>query len=177
MNRRRVQSHSGFTLIEVMIVVVIMAMLAASVRFSFRRPMQHAAQSDAIELMHHFDSYARISANRFNRATQLVFDLENQSMTRIENDAEVSTLRLPSAIHLTELRTAHHRISDSRHVVNLSPPGVGPTYAVHLEGADFDRWLLFAGMTGEMSTAYHEQQLDSIFTTLAAHSAQRTDAD
>ena len=174
---RKTRYCRAFTLLEVLVVVVVMALIATSATFSFRKPMQNAAQADAIQQLRDMDLTTRQAAMRFNRPMQISFDLAEQNVSRVENSFPTRTIHLPRGIRLTELRTAALRIFDSQHSVNISESGIGSTYAVHLTGNQFDRWILFSGMTGEMSGDIHEQNLDNIFTVLATQRARRADTD
>ena len=166
----------AFTLLEMLIVVVVMALIATSASLGFKKPLQRAAQSDAIAELKHVDRAARQAAVQLDRPMQLRFDLEKQAVSRIENDASTATMHLPHGIRIAELRTADHRIQDFEHQIAISKSGISMTYAVHLTGTDFDQWILFAGLTGEYMSGINENDMDNIFATLSRQSTQRTDA-
>ena len=168
--------RSAFTLLEMLIVIVVMALIASSATLSFKTPMQHAAQSDAVQMLKHFDHAARQAATQFHRPMQMSFDLEKQRVSRLEHDAATATMLMPRGVRITELRTADHRILDFEHPIPISESGISMTYALHLTGNEFDQWILFTGMTGDVISGINETELDNIFKTLATRGAQRADA-
>ena len=167
--------RTAFTLLEMLIVIIVMALIASSATLSFKKPLQRAAQSDAVQMLKHFDHGARQLATQFARPVQMSFDLEKQSVSRLEHDTAIATMHLPQGVRITELRTADRHILDFEHPIPISESGISMTYALHLGGNEFDQWILFTGMTGDFISGINESELDNIFKTLTTPGAQRAD--
>ena len=180
MNARR----TAFTLIEIMLAVVLLALLASAAAMSFTQPLRAARAQDAIELFRSFDETARQSARRFGQPITLTFDFESSTLSRVENGSVVYRSRLPHDCRLQEIRTGTRRTSDGEISLPCSTLGITGTYAVRVSGPGFDRWLLFSGLSGESTLIQNESQLDAIFAATAARptargmeDAPRDDAD
>jgi prepilin-type N-terminal cleavage/methylation domain-containing protein len=88
----------GFTLVEMMIAVLLMALFASAAALSFSHPLRKARSRDAIEQLRSFDTSSRIFATRHNRGVRLVFDLTSNTLSRRERSdgADVSRMTWPS---------------------------------------------------------------------------------
>ena len=169
--------QAAFTLIELMLAIVVLSLLASAAALSFNRPIQAARAQDSIELVRSFDEGARQVARRFNRPVVLRFDLQSAELSRIEDGQTTYQSKLPPGCRIREVRTAARRTVDGDVQVPCSALGATRTYAVHLTGTGFDRWLLVSGLSGEVTAIHDEAQLDAIFTTTAARNESRPVGD
>jgi prepilin-type N-terminal cleavage/methylation domain-containing protein len=162
--------RSAFTLVEVMIAVLLMALLASAAALSFSGSLRSARSTEALERLRSFDSAARDVTRRTNREARIVFDLSNDTLSRREGtdlDELTAQVRLPTGYRIDELRIPGQSFTDGEAVVDCSALGVSRTYAVHLVGPGLDHWVLVAGLTGEMTQEKDESATQSILDRAA----------
>src|SRR5215208_2650090 len=133
MCRRRRQSRA-FTLIEIMVVIVIMALLTSAAALSFTGPLRAAQAQDGIEQIRAFDASSRVYARRFGKDITLVFDISRGTLLRREGVRfePLYQAHLPHGCSIERVRSGD-RIADSGEIAILcSPLGLSRSYAVHL---------------------------------------------
>ena len=166
-----------------MAVIVIMALLSAAAALTLSGPIRTQRQAEGVGLIRQLDSSARQAARSRLQRVAIEINLENGRLLRREGgrQAQISfEASLPPGIRIDEVRAAHQAWSDGRAVMTCSPAGMSPTYAVHLSGGDWQQWLLFAGLSGQMTQVRNAEALDAIFGSggaAQAPSADRDDAD
>lgn len=165
--------RSAFTLIEIMMAVLLMALLASAAALSFSEPLRSARAKDAIEMVRFFDEASRQSARRFGRPVRTSFDLASEKISRYIGEQMSYETALPHGCRIRQIRTAARRAAEGEFEIPCSPRGITRTYGVHLTGSGVDTWMLIAGLTGEVSLIKDEAQLDAIF----AATATRREAD
>lgn len=163
----RTTLHSGFTLIEIMLAVLLMALLASAAALSFSQPLKVARAQDAMELVRSVDQTARQISRRFGRPVSISFDLSRDSVARVEGSQQTYHAALPHGVRIRQVRTAGRRASDGEISIPCSALGISRTYAVHLSGSGVDQWMLVSGISGEFTTIKNEPQLDAIFAATA----------
>jgi prepilin-type N-terminal cleavage/methylation domain-containing protein len=163
--QQTVQSCRAFTLIEVMMAVLLMALLATAAAVSFSGPLRTSRAADAQDQIRTFDAAARYMALHSNREVRLVFDLSGSTLSRREGP-ELRDLRsrvsLPAGHRITQLCVAGQSFEDGEAVVDFSSLGICRSYAIHLSGPGLDRWLLIAGLSGQMTQVQDEVEAQSI---------------
>src|SRR5439155_5710118 len=97
---------SGFTLIELMIAVMIMALLVTGAALTFARPIQAARWGEAVAIVRSADESNRTFARRFGRDVFLVIDLSEQTFARREGDRITWQRTLPRGMRITQIRAA-----------------------------------------------------------------------
>ncbi len=168
----------GFTLIEVMAALLILAIVAGAVALSVAGPRRSAETEDVLGELIHADRLARHTARRHGRAVELVFDLAAGRVERrwIDGpDEESYRYELPKGFRFGELILADRRIASSSASVVCSRAGRTPTYALRIDApGGRRRWVLFAGLSGEATEIADERQLEEILGLLTR---ARPDAD
>jgi prepilin-type N-terminal cleavage/methylation domain-containing protein len=167
---RHIVSSRAFTLIEVTVVIIVMALLATAAALSFARPLRSARASEAIELVRTFDGNARTAARRFGSEIEMRFDLSRKELVRrvIRDDGrrrseDISRSRLPGGCRVDRMILAGGETRDTGEVViHCSSGGLSRSYGVHVIGNGPDRWLVVAGLSGQISEAKNETELRSI---------------
>jgi type II secretory pathway pseudopilin PulG len=165
---------AAFTLVETMLAVLLMALLASAVALSFSKPLQAARAREAISQVQFADSQARQLARQSSRAIRLVLDPELNTIARFEGEQREAQATLPVGIRIAEVVIGRHASFDERAEVQFSASGLSRSYAIHLIGPSLDQWVLFAGLSGQMSWAADEQTVRSI---LEVESPPGRDAD
>jgi len=164
---------SGFTLLEVMLAVLVLALLTGVAAMSFRKPLERARERDLIAQIRSADATARLESRRFSRAVEVVIDPEASEIARRGTDGNESFhAMIPRPYVIKEICIGTRRTS-GREVIRYSASGLSRSYAVHVNGPRFDRWLVFAGLSGEVTEIADESQVQQILAPLA----QRGDAD
>lgn len=164
----------GFTLIETICIVLLMGLLAGAAMLSFAGPLRTAKANDLVQQLIAFDAGARQLAKRSGHDVEIVIDLFEQHLSRREasDDEEVSArLSLPAGLRIEQVRTTRQS-TDDRVIIRCARIGISPSYALHLVGPGFDRWILVPGLSGQAVLVNHESQIQTIFQSIS-----RRDAD
>jgi prepilin-type N-terminal cleavage/methylation domain-containing protein len=164
----------GFTLIETMLAVLLMALLTAAAALSLSRPMKSARSVDAMEMVRSFDTVGRAAATTSGHNVRLVFDLSNGMLSRRDGtDLQIlrSRVSLPPGCSIGALNISGEVVSSGEAIIDISPHGWSQSYAVHLQSPGANHWMVFAGLTGQMSEAHDESKIP------AYRPSQRYNAD
>jgi prepilin-type N-terminal cleavage/methylation domain-containing protein len=161
MNRFRSRTSQGFTLIEVMLAVVLLALLTGAAALSFVRPIRSARAQQTIQMIQRADTMAREEAIRFGRSTQLRFDLNRQTLVRAGSVTPIPGVR--------EIRIGDRSISDDQVSIDVSPIGLSSSYAVQIAGPAQDQWIVVAGLSGETITTKNESQVVQLLSQSSRH--------
>ena len=168
-------SHRAFTLIEVTLVVLLVGLLAGAAAMSFARPLRAARVREAVAEISAFDAAARRLARRSGREVEMMIDVYEQRLTRSEQDREPSHLSLPSGLRIEQVRSSGSASHESQVAIRVTPHGWSRSYAVRIVGAELDRWLLVAGMTGQITVIEDESKVDDILSRAAATAGRDAD--
>lgn len=167
-------SRSGFTLIEVLAVIVVLGLLAGAVAWSLAGDATQAIGEDALGRLAHADSMARAEARRFGREYTLRFDLNEQALRRLDEGDRQSahSVKLPTGHRIEAVAFKAQGDSGSgtlRRVtfgaadVVYSPAGRSVSYAVRIRSGDARRWLVVAGLTGQVTQTDDAKAVDNLF--------------
>jgi len=165
----------AFTLIELLIAIVIIALISGALVYGFRKPLDQARITDAVEQFRQVDATARQQARATNRPTAVVFDLTGQTVARREGRSPDPAYRtaIPAPLRIDQVRTAAKRYDFGEIAIPCSPAGASETYAVKLVTTDspagevdspFPRWLVVAGLTGQVTQVRDEQDVTNILS-------------
>ena len=171
--------RSAFTLIELLAVIVLLGIISTAAALTFRSSLQSASSNDAMNQLKYLDSTARQRAQRFNQPADLIFDVSNGTISRRDGskrNEESFTAALPRGFSIDQINIAGNSIFNGEASVPCSPAGLTPSYAVHLIGPNVDQWLLFAGLSGQMSIFKDEQAVLDILAN-TRRSVSGRDAD
>src|SRR5258706_763705 len=178
MTRIKREIRSGFTLIEMLVVIALAALLATVVIVSLAGSYRAARTEDVAGQIAMYDRLAREHARRFGLAGRLVFDLGRGTVTRAAvegGDAPASdgaALHLPAAVRLTRIMTTGGAASSGEVSISCSRGGQTPSYALCLTGAKAQEyWVITAGLTGKTLRARDEREARDIFAAIAGNAA------
>jgi prepilin-type N-terminal cleavage/methylation domain-containing protein len=156
----------AFTLIEMTAVILLLGLLTGGVLLSFAAPLDAIRMRQAIEQICAFDSSARQAARRAGREIEMVLDLSDQQLIRRElrDDQRRQTARvsLPVGTRVQEVRGAARSFSSGSVVIRISPLGISRSFALRLAGPQGDRWLMVAGLSGQIVLIDDEERIESI---------------
>ena len=161
--------HGGFTLIEVMAVMLILALLSTAAAWSFAQPLARARTAEAVELITSFDASSRLGARRFGRGVDMVFDLTAGTLERREGERTVYRGTLPRGFSIEQVRTADQVRDAGEITIPCSRLALTSSYAVKLVGPHgVERWIVFAGLSGQVTAARDETDVDALLNFATA---------
>ena len=138
----------GFTLVEVIAVLVLVSLMAGTVTLSLRGNIANSRAELAVEKLQLVDRQLRDSALRSGRASSLRFDLSRGKLTRSVREQRESLIE--SDIPALRFRTNEIDADGGQVAVQFLPDGTSPTYAVCLRQKESaKKWIVFAGLTGQ----------------------------
>lgn len=167
-------ARRAFTLIELAAVSLIVALLAGAVVWSFSGPIAAARAADALDRVRTFDAVARQATANNHREAVLRFDLYSGSLERYDAGqpaGPVYQARLPQGYRIARFRAADVDLQDGddrRVSIRCSAEGRTSTYAVQVVGPSLDRWMVFAGLSGQATEFDRESEVDAVFAALGA---------
>lgn len=173
MNRR-----GAFTLVELMAAVLILALLSTAAVLSFSHPLASARLDDACRELQRFDASARALSRVTGKPVRTMLNLTDNVLVRRQGGGSEDAARvpMPAGIRLAEVRIEGESFTGGEVEVDASPVGWTRTYAVRLAGQSGERWVLFAGVTGQATRLNDVRELDAIEAQANAR-APRHDAD
>ena len=153
--RRIALQRCGFTLMELLIVVSLLAIFVASVAVNYRGPLQEARLQNSQERLEDMDRRLRMVACNQGQSLELQIDMEEGEFSladRTERDTFTESYKLPGGVRLDAVYVGQDRMFGREAIVRFSSSGTTPTYALGLTGKKGrTRWLLFIGLTGQMT--------------------------
>jgi prepilin-type N-terminal cleavage/methylation domain-containing protein len=174
----------AFTLIEIMVVVILIGLLSGAAMLSFAGPLRARRAHQAVEELAAFDAAARQAARNFGRDVEIVFELSARRSELVRRELtpeprETFRVSLPADVHVEQVRAAQETSSSGDVAIRCPPRGLSRSYAVRVIGPQFDQWLLFAGLSGQVSLVTDESRIESILRNSAggANDAARRNAD
>jgi len=153
-------ARGGFTLIETMLAVLIMALLASAAALSLSGPVRRARAREAVDVVMAADRSARQEAHDSGRVVRLAFDPSTGAISRVEGaEGRVTQFRVvvPRSFTISDVLVGRRVYRQTRAEVGFSGAGFSPSYAVRLMGPGADGWVVFAGLTGQASVVSDEQ--------------------
>jgi type II secretion system protein H len=145
----------GFTMIEILAVMVLLGLAAGVVAVNIRGPMREASLEEVVERIVDFDGQTRAIARRKGRPLRLRVDLTAGRLSR--SDAETGEeLGAPAVVlggwRVEELRVRDEPIGSGTATLSVSRRGLSQSYALLLVGPHGERrWLLCAGLSGHFT--------------------------
>lgn len=156
--------RAGFTLIELSVVLVILAIAATSVAIRYRSVLAGGSYEDAIDRIVRINARARSSARRQDRPMRLEFDLSAGKITLVDpatgrpgGPAE----RFGDTLRLARLQLAETTASAGTVQLAVSRQGWTPDYAIAIEEPlGRQEWLVASGLTGAIWRQENDPRLD-----------------
>jgi prepilin-type N-terminal cleavage/methylation domain-containing protein len=155
--------RTAFTLIEVLAVIALMALLTAAAAVSLSGVARTARVEDAADAFASFDRSTRELARRFERTPALRFDLNRGAVERFDGDGQPVSPWLLGTARVTRVIAGQEDRTSGQLTVPFSTLGRSPSYAVLLSGSDGERWVAFAGLTGQSLASNDEREVQDIF--------------
>jgi prepilin-type N-terminal cleavage/methylation domain-containing protein len=161
------RARAGFTLIETLGVIAIMALLSAAASIMLSGSRHAADLSASIEQVRQADLFSRALASSSNQTTVFSISLASGSLSRRNGNESTVLGNLPADVRIARVRIAGATVDFGSADIPFSPPGRGPSYAVQFASSTGEKqWAVFAGLTGQMSKA-RDEDVDSILEETA----------
>lgn len=174
----------GFTLVEVMAALIVMALLAGAVSVSLRSVLKRAAVDNAVSQFARFDHDSRELARRSGQALEMRLHLESGRLERIDlatGDTVGSPLFLLEGVAIDRVMQSETEVDSYGTVkIRCSERGFTPSYAVRMaRPGSAQQWLVLAGLSGDARTERNDWNVQQIFAqiTLPRVLANRHDVD
>lgn len=175
----------AFTLIELMAVVALLGLLAGATAWSMTGELRRATVEDAIGELRYLDQTARLTGRRFGTAYTLTYDLDAQRVRRIiapgtPGEQFAGAYGLPAGVAVDrlivadlvegrragELGTRRRTIDAGEATIAFGSDARGMSYAVRVRDETGSRWLVFSGLSGQMTRIADDQAVDNLFASL-----------
>lgn len=144
----RTNGRRGFTMVELITVLVLLSLVTGTVTFSLRGQIANSRAELAIEKLQLVDRQLRDSAIRSGRTSMLRFDLSRGKMTRSVRGQQDSVIEddIPALRFCSDELDA----DGGQVAVQFLPDGTSTAYAVCLrQSGQARKWIIFAGLTGQ----------------------------
>ena len=156
--------RSAFTLIELIVVLLIMAVLASLAVISLGGTMDRFQLSQAAETVERFDARARSDARRLRTPVEATIDQNRNRLTIDNRSADDVRFRLPASVEIKQIRMRRRVTAGSEIEILYNRQGSSPTYAVELGRGKMSRWLVVLGVSGQVVALDHEREVDEILS-------------
>jgi prepilin-type N-terminal cleavage/methylation domain-containing protein len=170
------RSVHAFTLIEAVVVLTIMGLLAAAVTVSLAGAGRAARMEDVADAYAAFDRTTREAARRFERTPTLHFDLNRGTVARRDAERPETKLALRGSFRVDRVMTAERDTRSGEAEVPVTARGHTPSYAVLLTGPSGQRWIVFAGLSGQFTVVEDERDVQDILSGAASPAVGGPDA-
>jgi len=163
--KRRSTKRSAFTLMELLVVLVLVALVVAMVAVNLGGPLHSALAEQAIGRWIVVDRQMRQHSAKFRRPAELSFELKENQLKRIDLQRKKpigSVVQLPARVRIDRyVSTSKNRsLRRGKVAIHFSPYGQTNSYAVLLAGpGEQQTWLLFLGVTGEIKRGLGEAEV------------------
>jgi type II secretory pathway pseudopilin PulG len=117
--------------------------------FDFKARRHAIQQHRNGTLSYNLDNHRTLKASRWVRGVEKRISMDTDSLNRIES-----------------IRTARSKASDEIIELPISNLGATPTYCVEIKQGDEQRWIVFAGRTGQSEVFEKSEDADEVFATL-----------
>jgi prepilin-type N-terminal cleavage/methylation domain-containing protein len=177
--------RGGFTLFELLVVVVLTAMLAAAASLTLLHAVRRATADDVLRRLAELDGLIRRASRRAGRPMQLVLgpgssgDERGVAGRQRDDDGQDTgvSVRLPAGTRMERVWLADGRDPRTADwgevVVHCSRLGRTPTYGFELVGPDGRHyWRVVPGLTGTLTEATDEEDLLRAFGAMAGDAAR-----
>jgi prepilin-type N-terminal cleavage/methylation domain-containing protein len=161
----RRQGRYGFTLIETLAVLALLAIMTAAVAASLGGARRAADLDGVAERFIEFDRGTREVAKRLARPSELRFELNRGTVSRLDGGEKHPTPFVFGAdVRAARLIVRGESMGYGDVAVPFSEHAHSPSYAVLLAGNAGQRWVAFAGLTGQALVLRDEHQVQDILS-------------
>ena len=179
--------HGGFTLLEMVVVVLVLGLLSSVAVLQFGHLLGPAEMNDAADRLRHADAICRAYSRRFGRPVELTVNAKN-SILMCRDSTEPALwnyrIQLPRGARIYKVWSSNSNGNSSDPPAGVTKygeisiifgsSGLSHSYAVEIgrhdarQGGNRSRWLFVAGLTGQVTEVPNEHDMDEIFHEIKA---------
>lgn len=149
MNRTR-RSHPAFSLIELVVVLMLMALIASVATVSLRGYVVRGRLARAAEIVEQFDLAMRRQARRRRMPVTGIIQPVSRSLVIQATDSSGRTFQLPRQVNVASVIVQKVSSTDQSRQLPVGNDGSSPSYAMKLSVGDASRWVFVSGGSGQM---------------------------
>ena len=164
MGRCRCRERKAFTLIELVIVILIMAVLSTLAVLSLGGTMDRYQLSRASEAIELFDARARRDARKSRQPIRATIDRKHQRLVIDTPGPGNTQYRWPRSVEINKIRLRRRVTVGNNFEIRFNREGGSPTYAVELKRGKMSRWLVVLGASGQFVPLNSEGEVDAILS-------------
>ncbi len=165
----------GFSLLELMAVLLIMAIVAAAVTLRMQGPLRQSQTAEVIDRIRAFDEITRTYARQQDQTLQVMVDMSANKLGRTNSAGQAvgAGLELPKGCSFNSVSLATDRAHGGKALLVCGNTGYTPTYCLEVQDAQRQRhWLLFAGLSGEMKVYESQNAAQQVLAALSGSDAR-----
>ena len=164
--------NSGFSLLELLVVLVIVAFVAAVVVVSWSGVHHEAIVESAVGRLRFLDQHMRSYARTHHTECQLSFEIGTSRIRKLyhtRNNENPAWETLGQGIRIKELQAISEQQRGRRIDILMRRDGTSTTYGIHLVGSgERELWLVFAGVSGQVTALKTEREFHAALETVSA---------
>ncbi len=167
--------RAAFTLIELSIVILLLAVAAAAVTLRAQGPMRAAQASDAVGALADYDRTTRFAARQQDRPLQLALKVGEGKAWRKDaagHDLPMPPLKLGPHATVGCVLVGAQAYRAGEVVIPCSRRGCTPSYAIELVGGPTPQWFVVAGLTGQTVKVNDEKEAQTIVAATGGNNAR-----
>ena len=153
----------AFSLIELSVVMLILAIAAAAVSLRVRGPLQQAQMKDLLGQIVQFDYLTRTYARQHDQPVIVSVNLDAGLISRTSADGSRTVggqLELPSRCRIGQVVLAGEAMDRGSAVIRCSRRGLTRSYAMRIEETNGPiQWVVISGLTGDALEPKDETQV------------------
>ena len=161
-------ARRGFTLFELVAVLVVLAILAGAVAVSVRGHISNARLEAFLDRLETFDGRARGEARRRSELTVLSFDANTKLVSQISDQNSSGAARsfaVPGGLEIVAVKTVSDQASQGVLRIGVSPLGQTDTYALQLRASSGrELWLVVLGGSGQCLRFDKDNDVEDLFS-------------
>ncbi|TWT98398.1 prepilin-type N-terminal cleavage/methylation domain-containing protein [Stieleria varia] len=156
----------GFTLIELIVVLVIIAMLSGLVVLSVGSTMDRHRLSQAVETIEAFDMRLRREARAWRQPISAKVNTQSKTMVVPQADGSERLFQLHQRVDVLSWRLATRRSGGRQVEIAVDGDGRSSSYVVELGGGKSRVWLVVLGGSGQTFVTPRQDEARGLLTLL-----------
>ena len=162
----RLAMRRAFTLIELVVVMVLLALLASLTVYSLGGTMDGYRISRAVETIESLDARARRTARTTRRPVTVTLDRKHRELVinPIDPREDTVSFRLPGRVVVEKIQLARKSSSRKDSKIAINGQGRSPPYAIQLRRGELTKWLVVLGFSGQVVPVDNEGEVNAILS-------------